>query len=72
MTAMEGAAGTRRVHVIEPHHPPPQVHTVWCFRLGSTEYILSTVTIQHCARMASEQYQKVKAVWGGIHAIILP
>ena len=31
MTAMEGEAGTQRVHFIEPHHPPPQVHTVWCF-----------------------------------------
>ena len=34
MTAMEGEAGTQRVHVIEPHHPPPQVHTVWCFPSG--------------------------------------
>ena len=34
MPAMEGEAGTQRVHVIESHYPPPQVHTVWCFPSG--------------------------------------
>ena len=32
MSAMEGEAGTQRIHVIESHHPPPQVHTV--YKLG--------------------------------------
>ena len=34
MPAMEGEAGTQRVHVIESHHPPPLVHAVWYFPSG--------------------------------------
>ena len=62
MTAMEGEAGTQRVHVIEPHHPPPQVHTVWCFPSGlyrGHSLHCNHPTLRSCVELFNENHYAI-------------